>query len=111
MKSSVFHLVASAKRYSQNNDQQNNCQDHQQTTSLVPRVFLVPTGLPQLHVGSACLIPHIFHINIDTVDHVSLFTHDRRNVAKELVELADSGLDVADLGLTFDDKGLLEIDG
>lgn len=41
-------------------------------------------------------------------DHATLLLHERAEVAEDLMELVNSSLNLADLGLPFLDHGLLE---
>lgn len=95
---------------SQHNHQKHHRHNHQQTTRLIPRIPLIPTRLPQLHIRAPRIIPDRLHIHINGIDHIPLLAHDGRDIAEQLVEFGDAGLDVADLGFALDDQVFLEGD-
>lgn len=50
------------------------------------------------------------NILLDDIELGPLLMHHVSDITKQLVELADRLLDIADLGLALDDEGFLEVD-
>ena len=105
-KSRIHELV---EKDSQKDNDQHKGQDQQQDTSLAPRALLVITRLLEVDVRTARGIVRHLDVLLDDVELGALLVHHVRDVAEELVELADGLFDVADLRFAFDDELLLEI--
>lgn len=105
-----IHPQASSQYSSKYNNNEYHRQYQQQTTRFIPRRFLVPTRAPQLHIRLPRIPPHILHIGIDGIQLIPLLSNNMRHVSEQLVQLADTLLDVPDLGFPFYDEGFLEID-
>lgn len=71
---------------------------------------MIPIGAPQLHIGLPCIPRHVLHVPTDRIQLRALLVHNMRHVAEQLVQLADTGLDIPDLSLSLDDQRFLKID-
>lgn len=94
----------------QNDQRQNNRQNQQQTTSLAPRILLIPCGTPELHIRRPSIRPDILGIIRDGVKLFSLLTDDLRNLLEQHIQIPHALLDVPDLLFSLYDQGVLEID-
>lgn len=94
----------------QNHNRKHNRQNQQQTTSLIPRIPLMPTRDRQLPTRTLRIVPHALHILTDNIQLLPLLVHHVRHIPEQLVEFADGLLDVADFGFALDDEGFLEVD-
>jgi len=61
-------------------------------------------------VGATTRVVRDFNVFLNDVELGALLVDHVRDVAEQLVELADRLLDIADLRLALDDEGFLEVD-
>ena len=93
----------------QNDNNQDNSQDDEQATGFGARIFLISAGTAELDVGTPSVLCHTFDVLADNIQLPALLTDDVSDIPEQLVQLADTLLDVADLVFAFDDKRLLEV--
>lgn len=70
----------------------------------------MPTRRPQLLIRIPRIIPRLRDILADHIQIRALLVHHVRHIAEQLVQLADTLLDIPDFGLALDDEGFLEVD-
>ena len=99
----------STQKHCQQNNSQNNAQNQQQATSLAPRILLISRRCSQLPIGPACVIPHIFDIVGDGIQHLPLLVNDLRHLLKQNVEIADTLFDGSDILLPLNNECVLEV--
>lgn len=95
---------------SKDNDDQDNGQDKQQNARLAPSTLLVVASLLKVYMRASRRIVRRLNILLDDIELGPLLMHHVSDITKQLVELADRLLDIADLGLALDDEGFLEVD-
>lgn len=61
-------------------------------------------------MGATTRVVRDFNVFLNDVELGALLVDHVRDVAEQLVELADRLLDIADLRLALDDEGFLEVD-
>lgn len=93
----------------QDNDHQNDRKDDEQTARFIACVLLIPTGTAELDIRAAGVTGNILDILADGIHLGTLLVDDMPNISEQLVQFANALLDVADLGLAFDDQRLLEV--
>src|SRR4051794_33333451 len=82
---------------SQDNNQKNDSENSEQTACLVASIFLMPTRCSQFLGCTLSIVPYSHDIMTDDVQLFALFTNHMRDVAEELVQLADTLFDLPDL--------------
>jgi len=71
---------------------------------------LIVASLLEIDVGATTRVVRDFNVFLNDVELGALLVDHVRDVAEQLVELADRLLDIADLRLALDDEGFLEVD-
>ena len=71
---------------------------------------MVPGRRIELEMCRSCVVSCVLNNVYDDVQLLSLLMNHVRNIAIQLVQLANTLLDVADLALTLDNERLLEVD-
>jgi hypothetical protein len=98
----------------QGNGQEGNAKDNrqnqQQDAGLTPRALLVVARLLQIHMCTLRRIVRDFDVFLNNIQLCTLLMHHVSNITEQLVQLSNTLLDVAYLGLALDDERLLEID-
>lgn len=96
------------------NCQKHNGQDDQhynhQAAALVTGRLLILCGLSVLDVRLPCVLTCVLDVVLNSVERLALFTHNLCHLSEQNVEVAHTLLNIANLLLALDDKGLLEID-
>lgn len=97
------------KNDSQDDDGQNYGEDNKQATSLVPRALLIPARTAQLPICAYGIGRDPVDVLTDNVQLAALLMNNMCNISEELIQFANALLNIANFGLTLNDKRFLEV--